>query len=295
MHTPKKNRCAGFTLIELLVVIAIIAVLIGLLLPAVQKVREAASRLSCSNNLRQIGLGLHNYHDSRGVLPAAQVSSPKRSWVPSILPHIEQSQLHDRYDFSVNWYHMNNQPVVSKPLTVFMCSSSPESNRIDRKYHSHPACGDYNATTGLSTKLALIGIVPPTSDLRGAMVIDDTTRFTDITDGLSHTIMVAEDAGRPRLWNKGKQVPGVYVNGGAWAAMQGPFSLNGSSNDGSLINGYCAMNCTNDNEIYSFHRNGANIVFADGSVHFLRSSTTILIMAALWTRAGGETIAELDF
>ncbi len=287
------NRRSGFTLIELLVVIAVIGVLIALLVPAVQKVRESANRATCTNNLKQIGLALLQNHDARRSFPAAKTKTPKCSWVPAMLPYLEQQDLFNRYQFKLDWTDPKNKAVVATPLPVFQCPSAP-GPRVDIKYKSKPACGDYNAMTDVSRKLALLGVVSPTGDLRGVMISNETTRIRDITDGTSNTILVAEDAGRPDVWNAGIRVNGSASPGAAWAAPQGPFGLNGASQDGAIHNGYCPMNCTNDNEIYSFHSGGANAVFADGSVHFLDASINIRTMAALVTRAGGEPIPS-DF
>ena len=108
------KRSAAFTLIELLVVIAIIAVLIGLLLPAVQKVREAANRMKCANNLRQLGIGLHNYHDAQGGFPPSvtKQTTLNLSWVLFLLPYIEQENLYNRFDFTKVWSDTANLPVT---------------------------------------------------------------------------------------------------------------------------------------------------------------------------------------
>ena len=317
-------RRRGFTLIELLVVIAIIAILIGLLLPAVQKVREAAARMSCTNNLKQLGLALHNYHDEQGTFPPPYVNyggSYENSgfpfahgWAPFLLPYIEQRPLYDHYRWDVPQYAPENGPVIATQLKVFQCPSAPEQNRY---YTSGPygyfgtkaACGDYALTLGVNSALAQLGWVDPVGDYRGALTITPTpvlgpailstttsgTRLTDIWDGTSTTILVTEDAGRPRLWQAGKPGPDQALAGGPWNNFKGPIILQGSSSDGKVQPGACALNCTNDGEVYAFHTGGANAVFADGSVHFMHVGMDIRIMARLITRAGGEVVPSEGF
>jgi prepilin-type N-terminal cleavage/methylation domain-containing protein/prepilin-type processing-associated H-X9-DG protein len=292
----RRRPTAGFTLVELLVVIAIIGVLVGLLLPAVQKVREVAQRVSCSNNLKQIGLALHNYHNDRNFLPASTTNIPTRqSWVPYILPYIEQQPVYDLYNFNLNWNDAG-QTAIATPLKVFQCPACPMTDRYDTTYtNPQPACGDYGAIRGVSGLLITVGLIPPTPDLRGALLPNAKTQLTDITDGTSTTIMIGEDAGRPQLWNVGQMVPGAYVPGGGWADPSSTFTINGSSYDGTnFFIGPCAISCTNNHEFYSFHTTGANALFADGSVHLLNSNTSIVTMAALATRSGGEVVSQVD-
>jgi len=293
MRERLSKRC-GFTLIELLVVIAIIGILIAMLLPAVQKIREAASRTQCANNLKQIGLALHNFHDARKFFPPASTTKPKNhSWIPFILPYLEQAPLARQYNFAKQWYAKSNNKAVRSQLTIFQCPTTPTVNRVDSTFTNNAACVDYNATKGVSPDLVLIGLIPP-GDLRGVMEKNIATRMLQIRDGTSNTIMVAEMAGRPNIYYGDIQVPG-YNPGGPWADPLGPFFLNGSSPDGSIQPGPCPLNCTNEKEVYSFHREGANVAFADGSVHFIRRSISIVNMAALITRSGGETVSGTDF
>src|SRR5262245_20176594 len=228
MNREKRSRQWGFTLIELLVVIAIIGILIALLLPAVQKVRETASRATCTNNLKQIGLALPGYHDVKLQFPPSDTSTGKNhSWVPFILPYLEQDPLYKRYKFNKNWYAPSNRKVVATQLRIFQCPSVPDWNRVDSTFTPNAACIDYNATKGVSPDLVQIGLVRPTN-LRGVMVKNQGTRMTQITDGTSNTIMVVEDASRPLLYNADKLVAG-YAPGGPWADELGAFYLNGSS------------------------------------------------------------------
>src|SRR5262249_50802557 len=158
MQVSHSTRRVAFTLIELLVVIAIIAILIGLLLPAVQKIREAANRMKCSNNLKQLGLGLHNHHDAMGEFPPARERKfsattqgfVTHSWTPKILPYIEQDNLFRQYRFDINW-DANGPPApgnggpggaIREKLAVFLCPSAPQTGR-----HANRACLDYPATT----------------------------------------------------------------------------------------------------------------------------------------------------
>jgi prepilin-type N-terminal cleavage/methylation domain-containing protein/prepilin-type processing-associated H-X9-DG protein len=307
----------GFTLIELLVVIAIIGVLIALLLPAVQKVREAASRIKCANNLKQLGLAMHNYHDANGTLPPAFVNKGPylnsgfnftHGWAPFLLPYIEQQPLGNLYRWDVPVYDPANKPVVSNHLQVFQCPSAPEPDRFMTfgpfaYFGTMGACGDYTITLGVDPALAHSGAVSPAADYRGALTntpmpalaLSPTptgTRVTDITDGTSNTILVTEDAGRPRVWLAGKPGPDQTLEGGPWDHYKGPIILEGSTPDGTTTPGPCAVNCTNDREVYAFHSGGANAVYADGSEHFLPASTDVRVLAALITRAGGELIPD---
>jgi prepilin-type processing-associated H-X9-DG protein len=303
-----------------LVVIAIIAVLVGLLLPAVQKVREAAARMKCANNLKQLGLAMHGYHDAAGRFPPAFVNngpygtsgfSFTHGWAVFILPHIEQKPLHDRYSWGYPLYAPENQPVVAKHLSIFQCPSALEQSRYMTfgpfdYFKTRGACGDYTITLGVDQVLAQRGWVDGVGDYRGALTHTPTpalslspnpagTRLLDTTDGTSSTTLLAEVAGRPTLWHAGRPVPGQMIEGGPWNHFKGPVILQGSSADGTVKPGTCALNCTNDREIYAFHTDGANVAFADGSVHFLRAGMDIRVLARLITRAGGEATSANDY
>jgi prepilin-type N-terminal cleavage/methylation domain-containing protein/prepilin-type processing-associated H-X9-DG protein len=312
---------SAFTLIEMLVVIAIITIFIGLLLPAVQKVREAAARAQCSNNLKQLGLALHNYNDTQGHLPAnirpAAASTVRVSWRTYLLPYIEQQNAWNAYSTVVNWSDPVNLPVTSKRLKVYECPSTPRPERLDGNPDVSPwveivAAGDYATIYGLDPRLIASGLVPPAgSDSHGLLLKNTQPRLIDVTDGLSNTLAVTESAGKPLLWRAGRPA-GVYpanrVQGGGWARAATDQWLKGSSADGTTFPGACAVNCANGEdvgsapyphpvygtdgtgEVYAFHIGGANALFGDGSVRFVKSTVPIAVFAAMVTRSGGELV-----
>jgi prepilin-type N-terminal cleavage/methylation domain-containing protein/prepilin-type processing-associated H-X9-DG protein len=305
---PDSRKRPGFTLIELLVVIAIIAVLIALLLAAVQKVREAASRLACENNLKQLGLALHSFHDTHKKFPPGHVDGPcpevgvtkavYHGWGPFILPYIEQQPLANRYSLDVNHYDWPNEPVVSKHLKIFQCPSAEPDRVMTYGVFTNGvkgACGDYAPTENVDPVLVQLGWIDKAASYDGVLTLNRMTRMTEITDGTSLTILLTEDAGRPRQWRAGRPGEDQKVAGGPWSARNSGIVVMGSTTDGETRPGQCAINCTNLREVYSFHPGGANAVFADGSVRFLQKSINIRTLAGLVTRAGGEVVAADDF
>jgi prepilin-type N-terminal cleavage/methylation domain-containing protein/prepilin-type processing-associated H-X9-DG protein len=313
-HSPLTliRRRRGYTLIELLVVIGIIGVLIGLLLPAVQKVRQSANRLACTNHLKQLALALHNYHDTYSKFPPGSVKGPlleagitqpdvNHGWAMFILPFIEEGNLLTQYDLNKPASGSENQEVRKTQLEIMQCPSAPERNRFATSLGPYSggrkaACGDYAPTFGVDPDyipiLVANNLIERPDDYRGVLVREQMTTMAAITDGKSNTILLTEVAGRPRLWQAGKPGPDQAVLGGAWGAPVNGFLVRGSNYDGTGDWGPCAINCTNDHEVYSFHPGGANAVFADGHVQFLSKGKSIRTLAALVTRAGGEVAGD---
>jgi prepilin-type N-terminal cleavage/methylation domain-containing protein/prepilin-type processing-associated H-X9-DG protein len=309
---PLRNRSA-FTLIELLVVIAIIAILIGLLLPAVQKVREAAARSKCSNNLKQIGLAFHNYESANQVFPPAYTltASPfiAHAWGPYILSHIEQSGLASNYNFLTQLNTAGNQAVITTHLKIMQCPSTPEPNRLytmpvpaNAIFPGSPAityqasASDYGVTTGILGSGWDIMVGPPASGERhGLLRANELPHTQMITDGLSNTIMLGEIAGRPFIYRNGQKINGGFTTGAGWGdPFNGENWFAGSQANGVASPGPCIINCTNESGrgLYSFHTNGAHVLLGDGSVRFLSQSTPARIVAFMVTRQKGEVINQ---
>jgi prepilin-type N-terminal cleavage/methylation domain-containing protein/prepilin-type processing-associated H-X9-DG protein len=298
----------AFTLLELLVVLAIITVLVGLLVPAVQKVREAANRIKCSSNLKNVGLALHQYENTYGKFPPCRIGGPfpeagvtaavNHGWGVSILPFIEQTALAQKYHWDLDFFDAGNQPVASMQLKIMQCPSA----QADRFMTFDPwsssvrgACTDYAPTEGVDAVLARMGLIDAVGNYRGVMTTNSMARLRDITDGTSNTLLLVEDAGRPREWFVGHAGRDQTLYGCPWTGDGNPILVMGATPDGVNRPGPCALNCSNDHEIYSFHSGGASAVFADGSVHFLKVGMDIRILARLVTRAGGEVVSGNDY
>jgi prepilin-type N-terminal cleavage/methylation domain-containing protein/prepilin-type processing-associated H-X9-DG protein len=309
---PQRGPAPAFTLIELLVATAILAVLIGLLVPAVQKVREAAARMGCVNNLKQIGVALQGFESAHGWFPPGAVSGPcpqmgvmaetlHSGWT-FLLPHLEHSGLAGRYRWDVDFSEAPNWPVVGAPLRVLQCPST-EPDRFVTAEHTgesfddggRGACADYAAVILVDPRLADRGWIDRPASFRGVLPVNSACRVSDITDGTSNTLAVLEDAGRPAAWRAGRLIPGTVAFGGPWASSANAVMISGSSFDGADSPGPCAINCNNSGQPYGFHPGGINVLIADGSVRFLRDTIDIWILARLATRAGGESVAGGDW
>jgi prepilin-type N-terminal cleavage/methylation domain-containing protein/prepilin-type processing-associated H-X9-DG protein len=341
-----RNASGGFTLIELLVVIAIISVLIALLLPAVQSAREAARRAQCVNNLKQIGLAMHNYEEALGVFPPGYVSSVDRTvldacnqdaenqhgvdlgtgwaWGSMILPFMEQQPLYSSINFNLSVAYHQNDTCSLTVVSGHVCPSDPGPSVVpvfeDPPDPANP--GSYNAshivdTLSRGNYVGMYGIgevcaqsgaldspnnngAGPLGQHAGIFYRNSATRIAAITDGTSNTIMVGERSHNLSYvtWVArsidgwlGKTSP---IEGGTdtfnpspeecWTQIMGPAGLEGGNRTINDPNAHVE-------DYWSMHPGGANMLFADGSVHFLKSSINPISWRALATRAGGEVVS----
>lgn len=285
-HRNRRTRPA-FTLVELLVVIAIIGVLVALLLPAVQAAREAARRTACTNNMKQLGIAILNFHDTYRHLPSSTrppgaTTSVRLAAFTNLLPFFEEQNVRDQYDINANWSKPGiNVKLVGTRIPVFECPSSPDpfEERMDgdSQYGTYmypdwtssriAAPTDYSVTFGVSTRLVAFrdpvtmqpiidqptNTTKPQIQLDGMMPKNAIPTLRQCTDGTSRTIMLAECAGRPFVYraggNKIGQMPTNRVNGGGWGRPASDFGIEGCSNDGSTFPGPCAINCANGEDV----------------------------------------------
>jgi prepilin-type N-terminal cleavage/methylation domain-containing protein/prepilin-type processing-associated H-X9-DG protein len=303
----------GFTLVEVLVVIAILAVLAGLLVPAVQKVRAAAARVQCENNLHQVGVGLHNYHDSCGSLPAGvNFTNPWKywSWMAQLLPFVEQADLWNQaHNWALTAVHTEDpwpwgdfwidpplpaNPALGVPLKIWQCPADP---RIDRALPVDLNGAGHYQPVAFTSYLGTAGIDDGKQGLFG---FNKVRRFAEVTDGLSGTLMVGE---RPPSWNLEH---GWWFAGGGW---------NGSG-DGDVFLGARELEYAKDVDyakdtacpptsvgfrpdrledpcaqvhFWSLHSGGGHFLFADGAVRFCDYSMD-RVLPALCTIDGGEVV-----
>ena len=328
------RKRSGFTLIELLVVIAIIAILIALLVPAVQKVREASARTQCSNNLKQLGLALHNYLGTRKAFPPSSVQTPavadfggmqefvkvgttgaantdyaKHCFLAIILPFVEQGNVllanGTPYDFRKDWYDPNNRAATSTHLKLFECPTCPTSHEVNPMLEPAiygagwvPATSDYMAVNRSNNRAAIWTAMgfpyPGDQNVKAILASNEFTPPSQIQDGLSNTIMLAEAAARPASYVFGAPAANqpTYMNG-AWGYSGNDIAVDGTNTAGTTLTlaadvpTACRVNCANQGEIYSFHTGGAFVCLGDGSVRYLSTNITLLTLLTLCARNDG--------
>lgn len=284
MSSVRRN---AFTLIELLVVIAIIAILIGLLLPAVQKVRAAAARMQCQNNLKQIGLALHNYHDTRHRFPTANTPTLGSAFT-LILPYLEQGNIEKLYDYNVTPTAPPNDLVTQQVVPTYRCPSmveppNPEPNGVS--WTSYVACaGNQHAWYAPSASNGMIARIESGSKGVG---------LSQIPDGTSNTIAVGEsNYGIPDyFYSSGPQKGQLRGGLAAWAWGYPAYSFASTLLSQNEHENTSLFTIDRLQSFRSDHIGGVNYVFGDGSVRFLADGLPLPTFQALGSRNGGEIVA----
>jgi len=284
------RRRAAFTLIELLVVIAVIGLLVALLLPTVQMAREAARRMQCANNLKQIGIAALLYEQDVGYFPpgctecgfslSSQYFEKRHAWSALLLPFLEQDAVWQQLDTSLKFDAEENRPATTTVVATYLCPSTvrrmndrrddfagdiDQTNRVLRG--EGMACTDYGGNFGRDARA-------PDGNGSGMLIFNRPLRSAEITDGLSNTWIVGEATGRGSAANAG------------WANGRNIFDTTTHPNNESQRRA---------NELFSDHPGGVNVVFCDGSVKFLAEQIDLTVLFGLCTRAGSEVVGGNDY
>ncbi len=308
MRTCIPGKRSGFTLIELLVVIAIIAILMGLLVPAVQQVRESAARLTCKNNLKQIGLALHNYYGRMKRFPPGYLTQvaadnsdlgPGWGWATFLLDDLEQGNLKRRIRFDLQISDPANAAVRLQVLLIFVCPSEEKTGT----FTVVDASGNPICDVARSSYVAMNGVLGVSGDAwdnNGAFIRNRALRLADFRDGLSNTLFVGErssDMSNP-TWTGA-------VTGGIVPAQRYPDPADQLANAeaaSALVLSHGSRDHLPNNPLVfdadataSFHVSGVNFLFGDGSVHAITNSVSGTVYEALLTRAGGEPVGGDDY
>jgi prepilin-type N-terminal cleavage/methylation domain-containing protein len=282
--SSRSHRRAAFTLVELLVVIAIIGILVGLLLPAVQAAREAARRVSCMNNMTQLGLGLHHYEFSMEHLPAGVINDdgPIRneatgqhvSWAVQILPYIEQQALYKNFDFDAGAYAAVNSEARGVVVPTLMCPSYPgESVRVNGQtrigMNNYSGChNDQEA--------------PIDADNNGLLFLNSNIRYSEILDGSSQTILL------------GESIPDENSLGWVSGTRATLRNTSGFEDTKDWPRRNADLGSLQVEGFGSFHTGGAIFTFADGSTRFITNTIEPELFRKFGNRADGELLSELD-
>ncbi|MCA9157483.1 MAG: DUF1559 domain-containing protein [Pirellulaceae bacterium] len=309
----------AFTLVELLVVIALIGILVGLLLPAVQAAREAARRMQCSNNLKQLGLAMLNYESTYRnfpsnnplvVRPGDGLRYVQGPWTIAILPFMEQTATYNQWNPNLGFSEGTNRALLEQPIATYKCPSSPVEGVDEFPALAPSFSADFAATGGARYRAAVVEYFAPLSVREPPMlptsvvsrgflpqVTSSSSKLSAITDGTSNTIMFGEVSGGGKRFNRGRSVGDNSGGFGHLAGWDRVLLIKMSQDGSTLYGGNCLVNCTNyaGLNFNSFHSGGiVQMTFCDGSVHALSENVSLDIAYRLFAAQDGLVVSDFS-